>query len=71
MMASASPCSKVREISFKTFVSPKFLPMPEASSNAIFLKTSSAAEIIQFLFSPVEQQGERAYEHKEEQRRGE
>ena len=31
-----APCSKVREISFKTFVSPKFLPMPEASSNAIF-----------------------------------
>ena len=35
MMASASPCSSVSEMSLRTFVSPKFFPMPEASSNAI------------------------------------
>ena len=35
MMASASPCSRVSEMSLRTWVSPKFFPMPEASSNAI------------------------------------
>ena len=37
MIASASPCSRVSEMSLRTFVSPKFLPMPEASSNAMML----------------------------------
>ena len=35
MIASASPCSRSREMSFNTWVSPKFFPIPEASSNAI------------------------------------
>ena len=38
MIASASPFSKVSEMSLRTLVSSKFFPMPEASSNAIMFR---------------------------------